>query len=56
MKWKKYVPDTLCIGVQRSKSRNFLTDGGLHTLMGLGKTDSDSIKSQCARVVILSPR
>ena len=49
---------TLCALACNEASREiFLTDGGLHTLMGLGKTNSDSIKKPVRkRVAILSPR
>jgi hypothetical protein len=44
---------TLCALACNAESREiFLIDGGLHTLMGLGKTNSDSIKNQCANVLL----
>ena len=52
MKWKKYVPGHLALACNEASRQKFLTDGGLHTLMGLGKTNSDSIQRQCANVLL----
>lgn len=44
---------TLCALACDETSREiFLEDGGLHLLMGLGQTDNDDIKFQCANVLL----